>query len=233
MMERTIDRPLHEMRQNLLRMSGAVEAMIAGSMESLIHRDDDRAEAIIGRDAEIDDLEKRIDEECLRVMATQQPTARDLRLLVVTMKINNNLERIADSTVNICRSVKLLNREPPLKPYIDLPRMSSMVAAMVRDSLDSLVELDSAAALDVCGRDDEVDAIYKQLFRELLTYMIEQPRNVSRALQLLFIAHNLERIADHATNVAEDVIYLINAVDIRHGDVDEVIDEIEDEGPIA
>lgn len=215
-MERHLDHYLDELRQSLLRMGGLVEEMISGAMQSLMDRDSDHASVVIASDKQVDALEKEIDEACHSVLARQQPTAGDLRFLVAVMKIANDLERQGDSAVNVAQSVHVLNLEPPLKPYIDLPRMAKLVQQMVRDSLDSLVQKNAALALDVCQRDDQVDAIYKQLFRELLTYMIEDPRTVTRALHLLLIARNFERIADHATNVAEDVIYYVEGRDIRH-----------------
>ena len=132
------------------------------------------------------------------------------------MKINSDLERIGDSAVNIAQSVEQLADQPPLKPYIDLPHLSRLVQEMVRESLDALVRRDSELAQAVCRRDDEVDALYKQIFRELLTFMIEDPKTVSRALHLLLISRNLERIADHATNIGEDVIYFVEGRDVRH-----------------
>jgi phosphate transport system protein len=215
-MERHFDQELDHIRQELLRMGGFVEAMIADSMQALLERDQDEATGVIVADKGIDLLEMQIDEACHTLLVRRQPAAVDLRLLVAIMKINSDLERMGDSAVNISQSVLVLNEEPPLKPYIDLPRMSDLVRDMVRRSLDAFVNRDSRLALAVCASDDEVDGLYKQLFRELLTYMIEDPKNVSRALHLLLIARNLERIADHATNVAEDVIFYVEGRDIRH-----------------
>ena len=197
-------------------MAGLVEQMIADAMNALIDRDQDRANGVIAADKGIDLLEKEIDEACHAVLVRRQPTAVDLRFLVAVMKINNDLERMGDSAVNIAEAVEVLNREPPLKPYIDLPRMAELVREMVRRSLDAFVERSSAKALAVCASDDAIDGFYKQLFRELLTYMIENPKNVTRALHLLLISRNLERIADHATNISEDVIYYVEGRDIRH-----------------
>src|SRR6185369_16590555 len=156
------------------------------------------------------------DEVCHSILGRKQPTAVDLRFLVAVMKINSDLERIGDSAVNIAQSVEQLIDQPPLKPYIDLPHLSELVQAMVRKSLDAFVQRDPGMAADVCRSDDAVDGLYKQLFRELLTYMIEDPRTVSRALHLLLISRNMERIADHATNIAEDVIYYVEGRDVRH-----------------
>jgi phosphate transport system protein len=191
--------------------------MIAESQKALVERDAARAEQVIKTDKEVDLMEMEIDEMCHTVLARHQPTAVDLRFLVAAMKIDNDLERIGDSAVNIAEAALVLNTEPPLKPYIDLPRLSELTQKMVRESLDAFVQSNVPLALDICGRDDQVDGLYKQLFRELLTYMIADPKTVNRALHLLLIARNLERIADHATNVAEDVIYFVEGRDIRHG----------------
>lgn len=215
-MERTLDHELDHIRQELLRMAGLVEAMIADAIRALVERDGDLATGVIVADQGIDRLEKAIDEACHTAIVRRQPTAVDLRLLVAVMKINGDLERIGDSAVNIAEAVQELAHEPPLKPYIDLPRMSELVRAMVKKSLDAFVARDAGLALEVCRSDDEVDGLYKQLFRELLTYMMEDKKYVSRALHLLLISRNLERIADHATNIAEDVIYYVEGKDIRH-----------------
>ncbi len=215
-MERHKDQDLDRIRQNLLRMGGLVERMISEAMTALVERDSARADAVIRTDDEVDQLQKDVDSQCNRVLALQQPTAVDLRFLVSTMKIATDLERMGDSAVNIAQAVEILNQEPPLKPYIDLPRLAELTQGMVRDSLDSFVRRDARAALEVCRRDDQVDALYKQMFRELLTYMIEDPRTTTRALHLLLIARNYERIADHATNVGEDVIFYVEGRDIRH-----------------
>ena len=215
-MERHRDQDLEKIRQTLLRMGGLVERMIGEAMQALIDRDVARAQAVIATDDEVDEVEKELDELCQRYIALQQPAAVDLRLLVAAMKIATDLERMGDSAVNVAQATEALNREPPLKPYIDLPRLARISQEMVRDALDSLVNRDSAAALAVCKRDDEVDSLYKQLFRELLTYMMEDPRNITRALHLLLVARNYERIADHATNIGEDVIFYVEGRDIRH-----------------
>jgi phosphate transport system protein len=215
-MERHFDQELDHIRQELLRMAGLVEAMISDAMAALLERDQEKARGVIIADKRIDLLEIQLDQACHTVLVRRQPAAVDLRLLVAIMKINSELERMGDSAVNIAQSVLVLNEEPPLKPYIDLPRMAKLVRGMVQSSLDSFVQRDTRKALEVCAGDDEVDGLYKQLFRELLTYMIEDPKNVSCALHLLLIARNLERIADHATNIAEDVIFYVEGRDIRH-----------------
>jgi len=215
-MERHLDQDLDSIRQHVLRMGGLVEGMIADAQKALVESSVARAERVIATDQDVDRIEKEIDEECLSAIARYQPTASDLRLLAAVMKIVNDLERMGDSAVNIAQAVQVLSQEPPLKPYIDLPRLSQLVQKMVRESLDSFVRRDPKLALEICRRDDLIDGLYKQLFRELLTFMIEDPKTVTRALHLLLIARNLERIADHATNIAEDVVYYVEGRDIRH-----------------
>jgi phosphate transport system protein len=215
-MERHRDQEFEKIRQTLLRMGGLVERMISEAMASLVERDTSRAQAVIRTDSEVDQIEKELDDACHAVLALQQPTAVDLRFLVAVMKIANDLERMGDSAVNVGQAVEVLNQEPPLKPYIDLPRLAKITQEMVREALDCFVRRDARAAYEVTRRDDEVDGLYKQLFRELLTYMIEDPRTVTRALHLLLIARNYERIADHATNIAEDVVFYVEGRDIRH-----------------
>jgi phosphate transport system protein len=215
-MERHLDPLLDKIRQELLRMGTLVEQMVARANQALVERDPAAIAEVIARDLEVDRLEIELDELCMQTLVRHQPTAIDLRFVVMVMKIVNDLERMGDSAVNIVQSVEQLNREPPLKPYIDLPELSRLVREMVRRSLDAFVERDAREAEAVCQADDQVDARYRQLFRELLTYMIEDPKTVSRCLHLLLVARNLERIADHATNVAEDVIYYVEGRDIRH-----------------
>jgi phosphate transport system protein len=215
-MERRLDQDLDRVRQSLLKMGGMVEGMVAKATQSLLDRNNQLAGEVIEGDHEVDHLEIEIDEICHLILGTKQPTAVDLRFLVAVMKINSDLERIGDSAVNIAQSVLQLNDQPQLKPYIDLPHLSQLVQAMMRKSLDAFVRRDARLATEVCESDDAVDGLYKQIFRELLTYMIEDPKTVSRALHLLLIARNMERIADHATNIAEDVIYYVEGRDIRH-----------------
>ena len=215
-MERRLDHELDRIRQNLLKMAGMVESMVARATRALIERSGSLCAEVIANDNEVDHLEIEIDESCYSILGRMQPTAVDLRFLVAVMKINNDLERIGDSAVNIAQSVEQLIDQPPLKPYIDLPHLSELVQNMVRQSLDAFVQRDAELATEVCKGDDTVDGLYKQIFRELLTYMIEDPRTVSRALHLLLVSRNLERIADHATNIAEDVLFLMKGIDVRH-----------------
>lgn len=215
-MERHFDQELDRVRQKLLEMGGRVEGMISKASDALTERQSDLSQEVVKEDASVDRMELEIDEACYTIMVRFQPAARDLRFLIAVMKIVTDLERMGDSTVNICQSVDKLNEEPPLKPYIDLPRMAKLVASMTRESLDAFVKKDAEQATRVTESDDEVDALYRQLFRELLTFMLEDPKTTTRALHLLLIARNLERIADHATNIAEDVIYYVEGRDVRH-----------------
>ena len=206
-------RRLHEL---LLLMGAKVEEMIASSMRALVERDSDLARRMIEFDHQIDRLELDIDELCMRVLAKRQPVASDLRLTTIALKLVTDLERIGDLGVNICERVIELNMEPPLKPYVDLPRMAQIAQAMVRDALDAFVSADADRAQQVIDRDYEVDAYYGQVFRELLTYMLEDPRNIYRAIRAQSIAKYLERIGDHATNLAEMVVFMVVGKDIRH-----------------
>jgi phosphate transport system protein len=215
-MERTLDRDLHQIRQSLLRMAGTVEEMVARATQSLLDRNGDFWRAVVRQDREVDRMEIDIDEACHSVLLRRQPAAVDLRFLVAVMKINSDLERIGDSAVNIAHSVEPLLEQPPLDTGVDLPLLSQRVQEMVRDSLDAFVRKDARLAWAVLAGDDTIDDLYKQIFRELLTAMVEDPRTVTRALHLLLIARNFERIADHATNIAEDVIYYVEGRDVRH-----------------
>ncbi|HYH44805.1 MAG TPA: phosphate signaling complex protein PhoU, partial [Thermoanaerobaculia bacterium] len=215
-MERRLDQDLGQIRKSLLRMAATAEGMVAEATEALIQRDSALCRRVIDRDREVDQMEMDLDEVCHRVLGCRQPTACDLRFLVAVMKITGDLERIGDSAVNIAQSVLNLNDQPQLKPYVDLPHLSELARGMVRRSLDSFVNEDPGAAAEVLQSDDEVDALYKKLFQELQGYMVEDASTVSRALHLLLIARNLERIGDYATNIAEDVIYYVDGRDVRH-----------------
>ena len=210
------DAELNEIREKLLIMGGKVEVMITDAMKSLVERDTPLAERTIAFDHEINHLEVEIDERCLQVLATRQPAARDLRFLTLALKIVTDLERIGDQCAAIAKRATELNREPPLKPYIDLPRMAQAASIMVREALDAFVRGDDALAIKVCQDDQFVDDLNEQLQRELLTFMIEEPATISRAIKVNYISKCLERIADHATNVAEMVIFMVKGKDIRH-----------------
>jgi phosphate transport system protein len=210
------DLELNEIRAKLLEMGGKVEVMIANAMKALVERDSGLAERTIAFDHEINRLEVEIDEKCLYVLARRQPAARDLRFITLALKIVTDLERIGDQCTAIANRAIELNREPPLKPYIDLPRMSQWTGIMVKESLDAFVRGDDALALKVCGDDQFVDELNEQIQRELLSFMMENPETISRAIKINYISKCLERIADHATNVAEMVIFMVKGKDIRH-----------------
>ncbi|MCM2356982.1 MAG: phosphate signaling complex protein PhoU [Geobacteraceae bacterium] len=210
------DLELNEIRQKLLEMGGKVEVMITNSMKSLVERDSALAAETIAFDHQINHLEVEIDEKCLQVLATRQPAARDLRFLTLALKIVTDLERIGDQCAAIAKRAMELNREPPLKPYIDLPRMAQAAGVMVKEALDAFVRGDDAMALKVCRDDQFVDDLNEQIQRELLSFMIEDPETISRAIKINYISKCLERIADHATNVAEMVIFMVKGKDIRH-----------------
>jgi len=214
--DRHFEDELQTLQQLLLRMGGLVEQQIARAIESLVERDSDLARDVIERDREVNHLDILIDEECLKVIALHQPAAGDLRLVTTALKINTDLERIGDMAVNICERALELNEEPTLKPYIDIPRMAKEAQAMVRTSLDSFVHRNTQAAVQVIDQDDVVDALAHQVYRELLSYMAEDPKTISRATRILLISKYLERIADHATNIAEMVVFMVDGKMIRH-----------------
>jgi phosphate transport system protein len=197
-------------------MGGKVEMMINDALKALVERDSVLADRVIAFDHEINRLEMLIDEKCLAVLALRQPAARDLRFITLALKIVTDLERIGDQCRNIGKRVKELNDEPILKPYIDLPRMAQWAGVMVKEALDAFVQGDADLALKVCRDDDFVDNLNEQIQRELLTFMIEDASAISRSLKINFISKCLERIADHATNVAEMVIFMVKGKDIRH-----------------
>jgi len=207
---------LQHLKHRLLHMGALVEERVHAAVEALIDRRLDVAERIAGSDKEINDLQIEIDDRCLKLLALQQPMATDLRLITSAMKINSDLERIGDQAVNIAQSVGRILSHPPLRPVIDLPRMAEIAQKMTHDSLDAFVRKDAELARSVLLRDDQVDQLKDHTFRVLLTYMMTDPGTIERALGLILISRNLERIADHATNIAEDVIFLVEARDIRH-----------------
>jgi len=213
---RQYDAELINIREKLLEMGGKVELMINDSLKALVERDSALADRVIAFDHEINRLEMEIDERCLEVLALRQPAARDLRFITLALKIVTDLERIGDQCRNIGKRAKELNEEPPLKPYIDLPRMALHAGTMVKEALDAFVRGDAELALKVCRDDSFVDDLNEQIQRELLTYMIEDTGAISRAMKINHISKCLERIADHATNVAEMVIFMVKGKDIRH-----------------
>jgi len=216
MPQRHFDEELSDLKTKLLRMAGQTEDQIDQALTALVTRDSALARQVIERDHQINTLDVEIDEESIRLLALHQPAARDLRLVTTAMKIATELERISDLAENVCERAIELNEEPQLKPYIDIPMMGNMARMMVKQSIDAFVKDDSTLARKVLTDDDFVDDLMEQLFRELLSFMIEDTRTISRAIRLSFIAKYLERMADHATNIAELVVYLVEGKIIRH-----------------
>jgi phosphate transport system protein len=215
-MSRQFDEELNMLKEKILRMGGMVEAQIAGALRALTERDSKLAEKIIRNDHFINGLDVEVDEDCIRLLALHHPTARDLRFVTTAMKISTELERMSDLAENIAERAIELNEEPQLKPYIDIPRMANWTMRMLKDSLDAFINYDAALARKVCGDDDFVDDLTEQLFRELLSFMLENPKTITRAIRLTFIGKYLERIADHTTNMAELVVYMVEGQIIRH-----------------
>jgi len=215
-MHRHFDDELKALKEKILRMGSLVEEQVQGALRALIERDSDLARKVIANDRQVNTLDVEVDEDCLRLLALQQPAARDLRFITTAMKISTELERISDLAENICERAIELNEEPQLKPYIDIPRMASWSLRMVKEALDAFVNHDATLARKVCTDDDFVDDLTHQLFRELLSFMLENPQTITRAIRITFISKYLERIADHATNVAELVVYMVEGKIIRH-----------------
>jgi phosphate transport system protein len=215
---RQYEEELRGLRADLLKMGGMVERQIADAVEALVERDISEAHQNIARDTEVNRMDVEIDERCIRLLALHQPAASDLRFITTGLKITTDLERIGDNAVNISERVLELSEQPQIKPYIDIPRMAEIAQSMVKDSLDAFMRDDTALAQEVIQRDDEVDGLNYQIYRELLSYMAEDPSTIARATQILFISKYLERIADHATNIAEMVVYMVMGRTIRHMD---------------
>jgi phosphate transport system protein len=217
-MERTLDQRLDHVRGELLKMGGAVEESIAQAVRSLSDRDNDLAEEVLRGGDLIDEWEVRNEEECIKLLAVQQPVASDLRLIATMMKINYDLERTNDQAVNIAQRALVLNRMPLLKPLIDIPRMAEITQGMVKDALDAFVERNVELANDVRRRDDVVDGLRDQVFRELLTYLHDSSGadTIDRAIHLILVSRHLERIGDHASNIAENAVYLVQGRIVRH-----------------
>lgn len=217
-MERHLDQLLGELKANFLRMGAAVEDSIDQAVRSLVERDNGLATEVIKGGEAIDRWEVEIEDECLKLMATQAPVASDLRLLATLVKMNYDLERCNDNAVNIAQRALVLNNLPLLKPLIDIPRMSELTRRMVKDALDAFVHKDTALARQVCLLDEQVDLLRDQIFRELLTYMhaLSQPDTVDRGVYLILVSRHLERIGDHASNIAENAIFLVEGRIVRH-----------------
>ena len=215
-MERHLDLELRQLKDELLRMASLTEAAIGQAVQALVSRDAELARQVILHDEAINMAEIQLDEQCMRLLALQHPEASDLRFITMAFKINSDLERMGDLAVNIAERTLDLLRLPVLKPLIDLPRLAALAQAMVRDCLDAFVRRDVRLARSVCERDTEVDQLNDQIFRELLTYMLQDAHAIERAVGLILIGRHLERIADHATNIAEDVVYVVEGRTIKH-----------------
>ena len=215
-MARQFDQELSELRDKLLAMASHAESSVQNAVRALTERNDELAQQVIEQDSIIDRYEIEMDELAVRLLALKAPVASDLRLITVAMKVSHDLERVGDESTTIARRALELNKEPQLKPYIDIPRMASIGLQMLKDALDSFVQRTPDRARAIIPRDKEVDGINKQLHRELASFMIENPATITRALNLMVISKSLERIADHATNIAEEVVYIYEAQDIRH-----------------
>lgn len=210
------ERELQRLNELVLRMGGLAERAISKAIHALVERDSNAASEVIQSDQEIDQLDIEIDEHCLRLVALHQPAASDLRFITTALKVTVDIERIGDQAVNVSKRVLALNQEPVLKPYIDLPRVAEAAEKMVHQALDSLVRRDVPLARQVIEADVGVDRLANQIFRELLSYMVEDPKTITRAAQVLFVSRHLERIADHATNIAEMVIFMVEGKMVRH-----------------
>ena len=217
-MKRFFDEELNTLRSHLSLMGEKAIEQLRTAIKALVERDRDAAEEVRRNDDFLDELEVQIDEEAIRFVGLRGPVARDLRLVIVGMKAGHDLERVGDEANNIAkRAIKLVD-EQPVKEYVDIPRMAAMAEEMLRDALSAFFDGDEAKAIDVCQRDREVDKINKQLYRELVGCISERPATTTAAIELMFVSKSLERIADHATNIAEEVIFLLRGKDVRHTD---------------
>ncbi len=207
---------LEHLKEMLLKMAALVEVAIKCSVESLVERESDLARQVIKEEQRINTFDVKIDEECIRLLALKQPMGKDLRFITTAMKITTDLERIGDNAVNIAERALELNQEPLLKPYIDIPRMSRIAQGMVRDTIDAFVNEDVKLAKDVIMRDDQVDDLNEMVWKELMFIMTQDPSTVSRAVKITYVSKYLERIGDHATNIAETVVYMVAGKIIRH-----------------
>ncbi len=205
----TFERHLHELQDEVLVLGSMVEKAIYRSMDALKNRDLELAKQVVADDSEIDRRRYAIEEKCIELIVTQQPVAGDLRIIVAVLNIIIDLERIGDHAEGVGKITLMIGNEPPLKPLIDLPRMAQKTGDMLRRSLDAFVNRDAAAARQISTEDDEIDSLYDQVFRELLTFMAEDPKTITRATRLIWVAHNLERSADRVTNICERVVFVV------------------------
>jgi phosphate transport system protein len=207
---------LEEIRERVLRMGGLVEQMTRRVIQSLVQRNAELLPEVQSMETQVNQLHIEIDEACLELIALRQPTASDLRFVAAAMKINTDMERIGDQAINILECAESLLTVPPLKPLIDIPRMADIAQDMLKDALDAFVNGDDELAYRTILRDDDVDQLKDQVFRELLTYMMGDPSTIPRAMDLILVSRHLERVADHATNICEDVIFMVKGKDVRH-----------------
>ncbi|HAJ27211.1 MAG TPA: phosphate transport system regulatory protein PhoU [Syntrophus sp. (in: bacteria)] len=207
---------LLEVKENLLYLGALVQEAIADSIQALLERNTELARKVIANDVNIDKIDDEVEDKCIRLLALRQPAARDLRFITTAIKINGHLERIGDMAVKICEKIAILNEEPQLKPYIDLPRMADIARSMIRESLDALVNEDVELANKVRREDEFVDSLNEQIFRELLTFMMEDPRTIHRSLLIMQISKTVERISDHAKSIADMVVFMITGKNVRH-----------------
>ena len=208
---------LARLKGRLLDMSAMAEELVQGAVEALLEQDTDKAERVIEGDTALDTMEVEVDDACIQLLALQQPMARDLRLITMAMKIANDLERVGDHAVNIAEAVAHLAEQPPFAQFPEIEEMARLAREMLSDALDGFVRADAAGAREVCRRDDRVDRLHDSLFRILLTHMMEDPRRIGASMSLFLVSRNLERIADLATNIAEDVVFLVEGRSIKHG----------------
>jgi phosphate transport system protein len=218
--ERHFEHDIEELKERLLWMGSLAERAVHQAIHAVLDSDEKLAQDVLNEENAINELQIEIDERVVQLLALQQLMAADLRFVLAAARINNDLERIGDQAVNIAQSAERIIRHPRVKPYVDLPRMSELAEGMVRDSLNAVVQRDVELARSVLLRDDQVDALRDQIFRELLSYMMGDSAVVFPAFELVLVAKNIERIGDHATNIAEDVIYMVAGHDVRHPALD-------------
>lgn len=207
---------LEKLKQQLLAMGGLAEERVRLAVRGLVERDRNLIEQVVSGDEAVNRFQLQVDDRCFKLLALHQPMAVDLRFIVAAVRINSDLERVGDLAVNIAEAAHRYVEHPPVKPLVDIPRMGELAQAMLRDALDSFVTQDIRLAESVLQRDDTLDALKDQVFRELLTYMLADSRAIEPALDLILISRHLERVGDHATNIAEDVIFIAAARDVRH-----------------
>ncbi len=224
-MPKKFDAELTALKNELVDMAEVAQTMVQTAVRALVDRKSEDLANLEDLEKRVDDYQIKIDNDVIRLMAVYTPVALDMRFVLMTARINTELERIGDQAMNMREYVENLLGEPELKKLVDLPRMADIASGMVKDSVQAYKDGATDRALEVVNRDDEVDALYDQIFRELLTYMLSDPANIKRALGLVLMARSIERIADHATNIAEEVVYLVKGEDIRHQEDDAVVTE--------